>query len=101
MAKQTTITVETDSLLILQARSSNRHWCPACNAEVEMIAMEQIGVVSNLDRPALEQWLNSAGLHRSQQPNGSTLLCMKSLLARVQNPQLPDRTAVVDAKESK
>ncbi len=101
MAKQTTITFETESLLVLQARSSDRHWCPACGAEVEMIAMEQVGVVSNLDQPAVEQWLNSAGLHRSQAPNGSTLLCLNSLLARVQNPQLPDRTTVANAKESK
>ncbi len=101
MAKQTTITVETESLLILQARSSNRLWCPACGAEVDMIAMEHVGVVSNLDQPAIEQWLNSAGLPRSQDLNGSTLLCLNSLLARVQNPQLPDRTAVANAKESK
>ena len=101
MAKQTTVTIETDSLLIFQARSSNRSWCTDCGAEVEVIAMEQIGVVSNLDQPALQQWLNSAGLHRSQGPNGSTLLCLNSLLACVQNPQLPDRTAVANTKESK
>lgn len=99
MAKQTTITIETDSLLILQARSSNRRWCPACSAEVEMIGLENIGVVSNLDRLALEQWLNSASLHCSQFPDGTSLICLNSLLASVQN-QLPDRSAVVKAKES-
>ena len=64
MAKQTTITIETDSLLILRGRSSTRAWCPLCAAEVEMIALEDTGVISNLERPALEEWLNSGELHR-------------------------------------
>jgi hypothetical protein len=85
MAKQTRITIETDSLLILQGRSSRRAWCPQCAAEGEMIALDDIGVISNLDRHALEEWLNSGQLHRSQAIDGSMLICLSSLLARVQN----------------
>jgi hypothetical protein len=85
MAKLTKITIETDSLLILQGRSSRRAWCPRCAVEGEMIALEDIGVISNLDRHALEEWLNSGQLHRSQAIDGSTLICLNSLLARVQN----------------
>ena len=50
-----------------------------------MIALEETGVISNLERPALEDWLNSDELHRSQAADGSTLICLNSLLARVQN----------------
>jgi hypothetical protein len=50
-----------------------------------MIALESIGVISNLDQPALEEWLNSGELHRSQTSDGSVLVCLNSLLARVQN----------------
>ena len=57
MAKQTKITIETDSLLILRGRSFVRAWCPRCVAEVEMIAMEDIGVISNLDPP---RWRNGS-----------------------------------------
>jgi hypothetical protein len=85
MAKQTTITIETDSLLIFQGRNSKRAWCPECAAEGEMIALESVGVISNLEKPALEDWLNSGKLHRSQAADGSTLICLNSLLARVQN----------------
>jgi hypothetical protein len=85
MAKLTKITIETDSLLILQGRSSRRAWCPQCAAEGEMIALDDIGVISNLDRHALEEWLNSGQLHRSQAIDGSMLICLSSLLARVQN----------------
>jgi hypothetical protein len=87
MAKQTVITVETDSLLIVRGRSSIRAWCPRCAAQAEMIAMEDTGVVSNLDQPALEECLNSEELHRLQAPNGSTLTCLNSLLALVQKPR--------------
>ena len=85
MAKLTKITIESDSLFILRGWSSTRAWCPQCGADAEMIALENVGVVSNLDRPALEAWLNSGELHRSQAGDGSALVCLNSLLARVQN----------------
>ncbi len=85
MAKQTNVTIETDSLLILRGRSSNRSWCPLCAAEGEMVEVENLRVVSNLESHALEEWLNSAQLHRLQSPGGSTLICLYSLLDRVQN----------------
>jgi hypothetical protein len=85
MAKQTRIPIETDSLLILRGRNTSRAWCPLCAAEGEMIALENLGIISNLDRPALEEWLNSGELHRSQAADGSELICLDSLLARVRN----------------
>lgn len=87
MTKQTRITIESESLLLLRARNSTRSLCPICNAESEMLPLESLQVVSNLDRAALEQWINSRELHRLQCENGSTLICLNSLLARVQNTQ--------------
>lgn len=49
--------------------------------------MNHVGVISNLDGPAVEEWLNSGELHRSQAADGSSLICLNSLLARVQNPK--------------
>jgi hypothetical protein len=83
MAKQTKITIKTDSLLLLRGGSSTRAHCPLCNGESEMIAIDSAGVISNLERPALEEWLNSGELHQSQSADGSTLICLNSLLARV------------------
>ena len=88
MAKETKITIETDSLLILRGRNSLRAWCPGCAADGEMIALESVGVISNLDRPALEAWLNSGELHRLEAADGSSLICLNSLLARVQNKKV-------------
>ena len=84
MAKLTKITIESDSLLILRGRTSPRAWCPLCGADTEMIALENVGLVSNLDRPALEAWLNSGELHRFRADDGSELVCLNSLLACVQ-----------------
>jgi hypothetical protein len=85
VAKQTRITIETDSLLIVRGRNTNRAWCPLCAAEAEMISLKDTGVISNLEPAAFEQWFNSGELHRSQAADGSAVVCLNSLLARVQN----------------
>jgi len=85
VTKLTRITIETDSLLILRGRTSDRVWCRHCQAEVGAIALEDVGVISNLERAALEEWLNSGELHRLQTADGSAFICLNSLLARVQN----------------
>lgn len=78
MAKQTTITIEKNSLLILHSRNAKGAWCPVCCAEVEMIFL------SNQEMSALGQWIESEEVHRSQAADGTTLICLNSLLARVQ-----------------
>lgn len=83
MTKQTRLTFETDSLLILQAGNSKRTWCPRCGAEVGMIAMQDTGVISNLEKSELEEWFSSGELHRLQADDGTALICLNSLLARV------------------
>jgi hypothetical protein len=85
MARQTKITIQTDSLLLLRGRNSTRARCPFCNAESEMVALENLQVISNLDRTALEEWINSGELHRLEGDGGSTLICLNSLLARVRS----------------
>jgi hypothetical protein len=88
MAKQTKIMIETDFLLIVRGLNAKREWCPLCAAEAEMIALENAGVISNLEPAALQEWLNSDELHRSQSAGGSAQICLNSLLARVQNTTL-------------
>jgi hypothetical protein len=84
MAKQMTITIETDSLLILRGRSTSHAWCPLCGAEVEMIALQNLGAISS-DGKALDDWIKSGALHRAEMADGSAVICLNSLLARVQN----------------
>jgi hypothetical protein len=84
MTKQTKVTIETDSLLVLRGGTSLRAWCPQCAAESEMIPIEGVGVISNLASPEVETWLGSEAIHRSQAADGSALICQNSLLKRVQ-----------------
>lgn len=91
MAKETTITLETNSLLILRGSGSLRAWCSRCAAKAEMISLRNLGVVSNLDRSAVEEWLNSKDLHRSEAPDGSPVVCLNSLLAHIGNNTPADR----------
>ena len=84
MAKETRITIETDSLLILRARTLPWACCDQCHAEAEMIPLEGVGVISNLPPPEVEAWIQSEDLHRAQAPDGGTLICLNSLLKRVQ-----------------
>jgi hypothetical protein len=84
MAKQTKITIETDSLLVLRGGTSLRAWCPQCAGEAEMIPIEGVGVVSNLASSEVEAWLASDEIHRSQAADGAQLICLNSLVKRVQ-----------------
>jgi hypothetical protein len=87
MAKQTKITIETDSLLILRGRTPLRARCQQCNAEAEMIPLEGVGVISNLQPSEVESWIESEDLHHLQAADGGQLICLNSLLKRVQKPK--------------
>ena len=83
MAKRTTITIETDSLLVLRGRGLLRAWCPECGAEGEMIPLNEVGVISNLTPPEVVAWLQSEDLHHSMATDGHPLICLNSMLKRV------------------
>jgi hypothetical protein len=83
MAKETRITIETDSLLILRGRSSLRAWCPDCASEVEMIPLDGVGVISNLAATEVEAWMQSADLHHVMAADGALLVCLNSMLKRI------------------
>jgi hypothetical protein len=83
MAKRTMITMETDSLLLLRGQKSRRAWCPQCGAETEMIALNEVGVVSNLPLAEFEAWIESSDLHQIGTAGGPVLICLNSMIKRV------------------
>lgn len=48
-----------------------------------MIAPEITALLSNLLPHELEKWLNSNDIHRSSMADGTELICLNSLLARL------------------
>jgi hypothetical protein len=87
MAKQTKITIETDSLLVMRGTISPRGWCPECAADSELIPFDGIGVISNLTPSEVQAWLECEAIHHSQTPDGTRLICLNSLLKRIQKSQ--------------
>jgi hypothetical protein len=85
MARHTKITIESESLLVLRGRSSQRAWCPECGAEGEMIRLDELGVISNLAPPEVEAWIQSEDLHHLRATDGAHLICLNSMLKRVRN----------------
>lgn len=83
MARKTTIRIETESLLVMRGHDLPRAWCPLCAAESKVIALDSIGVVSNLDQADVDAWLGSEQLHRWAS-DGAEFICLNSLLTRVQ-----------------
>jgi hypothetical protein len=55
-----------------------------------MIPFESVAVISNLSPAEVESWLESESIHRSQATDGTRLLCLASLLKRVQRKP-PDK----------
>jgi hypothetical protein len=84
MAKQMTLTVETDSLLIIHG-TARSGWCQRCATEVEILALQDFGSISDLERQALEGWLRTGGVHQVDSEDGSTLICLNSMFVRVRN----------------
>jgi hypothetical protein len=89
MAKRTTITIETWSLLVLRSQSSTAGWCPVCAARVEMLLFEDAGLLTE-HAPVLAEWLKSGEVHCMDSIDGSVLVCLDSLLARAQNGSPPN-----------
>ena len=83
MAKRTRISIETDSLLVLRGRKSLWAWCPQCGAEVEMIPLNDVGVVSNLPPADVQAWMESPDLHHTKTASGTDLICLNSMIKRI------------------
>ena len=88
MGRRTKITIETDSLLVLRGRKPLRAWCPECGAEVEMIPLEGVGVISNLTQPEVKAWMESEELHRTLASDGAALICLNSMLKRLHKAKI-------------
>jgi len=101
MARTTTITIETSSLMVLRAGGSMRAWCPRCAAEAEMVSLQNFGVTSNLDRAAIQDWVDSRHIHRNEAVDGSTTVCLNSLLDHLTGGNPAERGTARANKETK
>ena len=66
-----------------------------------MVSLQSFGVISNLDRTAIEEWLNSGQIHRTEATDGSAAVCLNSLLEHLKSVNPAERGTAQANKERK
>ncbi len=85
--RKTVITVETHSLTIV--RSSNgatRLRCAACEAETQMLSIEQAASLFSVTERAIFRLVESRRVHFHETPAGQLLICAESLRDLLKTP---------------
>ncbi|MGB8535111.1 MAG: hypothetical protein WCD57_01740 [Acidobacteriaceae bacterium] len=95
--RKTRITVEQDTIMIVRRANVERSWCPLCTAEVDVVAVGDKVLAEILATGTGLGWIVSGDLHVSHQPDGTTRICLASLL-RCSEPQPAQPTNI--AKET-
>ena len=78
----TEITIEADRTLLVTGRRRRRPtaWCPACNAEVEMLTAFEAAALAGVSSYTIFAWSEADRLHCRLTPEGVLLVCLDSLL---------------------
>jgi hypothetical protein len=79
LRKTTRITVETETQLVIRRAKAISAWCPGCNAQVDVIALDGDTVAGSITATQIQQWLGSNKLHFWQTTHGPTQICLISL----------------------
>jgi hypothetical protein len=74
------ITIQTDEVTIIRRRHARHTWCRECACEVEVVGMEEAGVLAGMTQEALRNCGQIQGWHLSDAGDGTLLVCLKSLL---------------------
>lgn len=78
--KETTITIENTSLLILRIGELRTMWCPSCKENVPILVLAQRDILA---LPRLPRHL-----HRSDAADGTALICLNSLLGVIADDRI-------------
>ena len=78
--KRTEITMETDRVLIIRRRSVIRGWCPECACEADMLSLEEAAAIVGTSPMTLRHHPHSRDWHFCEGLEGTTLICLESLL---------------------
>ncbi|MBS1807336.1 MAG: helix-turn-helix domain-containing protein [Acidobacteria bacterium] len=78
--KRTEITFETGQVLIVRRRpGSKRAWCAACEAEVEMVTVEEAAVIAGVSSRTIYRRVEAGRIYFMGTPEGVLPICGKSL----------------------
>jgi hypothetical protein len=81
--KQTTITVETERVLIVSWRSgrcdSVPAWCTECGALVEQVSPEIAAALARVSPRTIYRWVEANRLHFTETAENRLLICLNSI----------------------
>jgi hypothetical protein len=89
MSKRTTITIETETLVILQSKSAGWSWCADCAARVRTLRPSHLLHLRSLNLSPAQTPAQMPALHWIRSPDGSMRICLNSLLKLTANRGLP------------
>ena len=84
VSKRTQITIETSRVLIIRRARSARAQCQECAREVDVVGLEEAGVLTGMTQPALRENVETRKWHFSESSEGALLICLDSLLKSMQ-----------------
>ena len=80
MKRRTEITIEASRLTIIgRGGGAARPWCPLCDAQVEMVSPDQAASLLRVSTRVIHRMVDEEKLHFIEMPDGSLLICVKSL----------------------
>jgi hypothetical protein len=77
--KRTEITIETERTLFISNPRKAVTWCAACNAEAEMVPVDEAAILQRVDSLTIFRWVEAKRVHSSETANGLLLICLNSL----------------------
>lgn len=83
--RKTTITIETDRLLVIRKRRKFREWCKVCGEHAEFATLGEACALTFNSVDTIYQLLIREKLHSVKAPDGLRLICLQSVIK--QNPR--------------
>jgi hypothetical protein len=80
MVRTTTITLETERLVIVHKGTTAPVWCVMCDAEVEVITLDALDLALSGAPPRIRDRLQTARLHCWHPSGEPSRVCLPSLL---------------------
>lgn len=80
MKRRTEITIETERLLVIQARkTSARAWCQSCGKRVQMLTTDEAAQAARVSSRLVYRWIEADKLHFTETTGSRLLVCIASL----------------------
>lgn len=78
--RKTEITIETQRVVTIRRRRVPRAWCAECGGDVDMVNLVEVQALTELQHPVLRDSAEAQKWHFCVGPDGTTLVCLESLL---------------------